>query len=170
MSGLWCLGERAAALLTNRGERIAVCESSSGGLISAALLAVPGASVFYVAGGVVYTPRALFGLMNVGKEDFRNLGIRSSTEGYAAFLAKTIRERVRVDWGLSESGAAGPTGNGYGDPAGHSVIAVSGKLNQTRILATGSHDRRANMNAFAIGALTLLVECLDVGMTSQGGH
>lgn len=161
MDELWSIGARAAVLLVNRGERIAVSESSSGGLISAALLAVPGASTFYVAGGVVYTPRALFGLMNVERNDFRELGIRSSTAAYAEFLARTVRERVRADWGLSESGAAGPTGNGYGDPAGHCAVAVSGGICRSRIFATGDNDRRANMNAFAIGALTLLIECLE---------
>ena len=104
------VAEKAASLLVERGERIAVAESSAGGLISAALLAIPGASAFFTAGGVIYTARALKGLLDVSREDVAARGLRSSSEPYAAFLAETIRARHRVEWGLSETGAAGPTG------------------------------------------------------------
>lgn len=109
------LAEKAAALLIAREQRIAVAESSAGGLISAALLAVPGASKYFVGGGVIYTGRALKTLLGVTREDVASRGMRSSSEPYAQFLAETVRERHRVDWGLSETGAAGPTGNPYGD-------------------------------------------------------
>ena len=118
MRDLAAMGAKAGALLKERGERIAVAESSSGGLISAALLAVPGASAYFTAGGVVYTGRALKGLLAISRTDVAVQGLRSSSEPYAAFLAETVRARHRVEWGLSETGAAGPTGNPYGDPAG----------------------------------------------------
>lgn len=161
MADIWALGEKAGALLVARGERVAVSESSSGGLISAALLAVPGASSFYLGGGVIYTPRAIFGLLGADKEDIRARGIRSSSEPYARFVAETVRVRVRSDWGLSETGAAGPSGNPYGDPAGHSCVAVVGAVTASRTLRTGSNDRRANMHAFAAGALSLFIEVLE---------
>jgi PncC family amidohydrolase len=161
MRDIWELGERAGALLVARGERVAVSESSSGGLVSAALLAVPGASAFYLGGGVIYTPRAIFGLLGADKDEIRALGIRSSSEPYARFVAQTVRARVRSDWGLSETGAAGPSGNPYGDPAGHSCVAVAGAVTVSRTLRTGSMDRRANMHAFAAEALSLLVEVLE---------
>ena len=161
MDDLWALGEKAGALLVARGERVAVSESSSGGLISAALLAVPGASSFYLGGGVIYTPRAIRGLLGVGKGDIAGRGLRSSSEPYARFVAETVRARVRSDWGLSETGAAGPSGNPYGDPAGHSCVAVVGAVTASRTLRTGSEDRRANMHAFAAGALSLFVEVLE---------
>lgn len=153
--------EMAAALLKERGERVAVAESSAGGLISAALLAVPGASAYYVAGGVVYTARALKGLLDVTKEDVASRGLRSSSEPYAAFLAETVRARHRADWGISETGAAGPTGNPYGDPAGHTCFAVAGPICATRMLRTGTADRWTNMNWFAEAALELLVQSLE---------
>jgi nicotinamide-nucleotide amidase len=160
MRDIWGLGEKAGALLVARGERVAVSESSSGGLISAALLAVPGASAFYLGGGVIYTPRAMFGLLGADKDEIRARGLRSSSEPYARFVAETVRGRVRSDWGLSETGAAGPSGNPYGDPAGHTCVAVVGPVSVSRTLRTGSNDRQANMHAFAAEALTLFIEAL----------
>jgi PncC family amidohydrolase len=153
------MGARAAALLKQRGERIAVAESSAGGLISAALLAQAGASVYYAGGGVIYSARAFKGLLNIAREELGDM--RSSSEPYAAFLAETIRAKHRVEWGLAETGAAGPAGNGYGDPAGHTCLAVAGLVATTRTLRTGSADRVDNMWTFAEASLALLVSALE---------
>ena len=150
---------KAATLLKARGERIAVAESSAGGLISAALLAVPGASAYFAGGGVIYSPRAFRGLLNLDREALG--GMRSSSEPYAAFLAQTIREKHRVEWGLAETGAAGPDGNGYGDPAGHTCLGVAGPSTSTRTLRTGLTDRVENMYLFAEAALADLVAALE---------
>lgn len=167
MVNIWTLGESAGDLLKARRERVAVSESSSGGLISAALLSVPGASAYYTAGGVIYTPRALFGLLGASKDDIVARGIRSSSEPYAQFIAETMRNRVRVEWGVCETGASGPTGNPYGDPAGHTCVAVAGPVNQSRTLRTGSDDRKGNMHAFAEEALRLFIEALEMAPPSQ---
>jgi len=148
------LGER----LRTRGETIAVAESSSGGLIAAALLAQPGASAFFRGGAVVYTRQAREGLLGIAAADMH--GLRSATEPYALLLARRLRERLDATWGLAETGAAGPSGNGYGDPPGHSCLAISGPANAARTLETGSADRVANMRAFAAAALALLGERL----------
>ena len=151
------LAELAAVVgeqLKSSGQKVAVAESSSGGLISAALLAVPGASAYYLGGAVVYTGKARMSLLEIPREAVA--GMRSASEPYALLLARTVRERFGADWGLSETGAAGPTGNGYGDPAGHTCIAVSGPLELVITLQTGSDDRAANMEAFAAAALDLL--------------
>jgi len=162
MRDLAAMGERAGALLKARGERIAVAESSAGGLIAASLLAIPGASQYFVSGAVVYTGRALKTLLGVTREDIQAQGMRSSSEPYALFLANRMREAHRVEWAISETGAAGPTGNPYGDPAGHTCFAVvSSTLFHTRTLRTGSDDRTANMWAFAEATLGLLVEALE---------
>lgn len=158
MSALEDLAVRVAQKLIARREKIAVSESSSGGLISAALLAVPGASAYYLAGAVVYTARARAALVKIEKADVE--GMRSASEPYAQLLARRTRELVRADWGIAETGAAGPTGNPYGDDAGHTVVAISGPTNAVRTIETRSTDRRANMDAFAIAALTLLDEAL----------
>lgn len=152
------LAQTVARLLTERRQTIAVAESSAGGLISAALLAVPGASAFYLGGGVIYTVNARQAMM--GLEKHHVTGMRSASEPYAKLLAKTAREKLGATWGLAETGATGPTGNRYGDAPGHACIAVSGPVEAVVTLETGSADREANMRRFADRALVLLQDCL----------
>jgi PncC family amidohydrolase len=159
MDGLFATAALVAARLVARRETVAVAESAAGGLISAALLAVPGASAFYLGGAVVYTPRARHRLLGLRREDVR--GLMSATEPFALKMAETIRQQHKVTWGIGETGAAGPGGNPYGHPAGHDVVAVSGPATAARVIATGSTDRQANMVAFAQAALDLLAEQLD---------
>jgi PncC family amidohydrolase len=159
MQELLPLAEKIGARLKARGETIAIAESSSGGLISAALLAVGGASVYFRGGGVIYTREARRGLLEI-PEPLPAPVQRASTEPYAQLLAETVRRRLDATWGLGETGAAGPTGNRYGDAAGHSCIAVSGPIAQAITLETASHDRVANMRAFARRALELLADQL----------
>ena len=154
MTDLKVLGAEVGEQLKARGEKVAVAESSSGGLISATLLGVPGASAYYLGGAVVYTGKARMSLLEIPREAVA--GMRSASEPYALLLARTVRERFGADWGISETGAAGPTGNGYGDPAGHTCIALSGPVELATTLRTGSDDREANMAAFAAAALELL--------------
>ncbi len=124
-------------------------------MLSAALLAVPGASAYFRAGAVVYTAKARSLLMDLHRDDVA--GMRSASEPYSLLLARTARERFDADWGLSETGAAGPTGNPYGDAAGHTCVALAGPdVEIARTLETGSSDRLANMRAFARAALDLL--------------
>ncbi len=162
MHDILAMGARAGALLKARGEKIAVGETSAGGLISASLLAVPGASVYFAGGAITYSALSIRGLAGISMDDMKAQGIRSSSEPYAQLLAATIRARHgSIAWGLSETGAAGPTGNPYGDPAGHTCMAVDGAVKLVRTLRTGSDDRVANMWAFAEAALALLVEALE---------
>lgn len=162
MHDLYAMGARAGALLKQRGEKITVAETSAGGLISASLLAVPGASVYFVGGAITYSYRSIRGLAGITREEMEQRGIRSSSEPYAEWLARAIRDKhPGVAWGLSETGAAGPGGNAYGDPSGHTCMAIVGPVNRVRTLRTGSEDRVANMWAFANATLALLVEALE---------
>ncbi len=155
MKDLLPIAERIAARLKERKETVAVAESSAGGLVSAALLSVGGASAYFLGGGVIYTRQARDLLMGISDRDMR--GMRSSSEPYAQLLATTMRTRFKSTWGLSETGAAGPTGNRYGDNYGHSCMAISGPTGeQAKTLETGSPDRVANMRVFAATALELL--------------
>ncbi|MED6310383.1 MAG: CinA family protein [Pseudomonadota bacterium] len=147
-----------AKILIERGETVAVGESSAGGLVSASLLAVPGASKYFMGGGVIYTHRARKRLMKIDFKD--HPGVRSSSEPYASLLAGSVRELLSATWGLAETGAAGPTGNSYGDDAGHTCVAVAGPVTDVRTLETASSDREANMWAFTDEALELFIECL----------
>lgn len=152
------LGARVGLLLKERGETVAVAESSTGGLIAASLLAVPGASAYFLGGAVVYTRRARHLLMDLNKEAVT--GMRSASEPYALLLAQTSRRRFEATWGVSETGATGPTGNPYGDPAGHSCLAVAGPVERAITLRTGSADRLGNMVSFACKSLELFEQVL----------
>ena len=158
MVDLDSIAARVARRLIARGETIAVSESSAGGLISAALLAVPGASAYFLGGAVVYTGAARQALLGITPDDL--VGMRPSTEPYAALLARTVRTKFAVSWGLAETGATGPTGNRYGDAAGHACLGIDGPISETRTIETGSPDRPANMRAFAAAALELLEAAL----------
>jgi nicotinamide-nucleotide amidase len=150
--------ERIAAALKARKETVAVAESAAGGLITAALLAVPGASAYCLGGIVIYTRQAWEALRDF--DDSLLQGHRSATEGNALIRARLARDRFKATWGLGETGAAGPTGNRYGDQAGHAWVAVAGRREQAIRIDTGKNDRTANMQAFAAAALRFLEESL----------
>ncbi len=158
MQDLLPLAERIGARLKARGETVAVFESSTGGLVSAALLSVPGASAYFLGGGVIYTRQARAAIAGIGDAEMK--GLRASTERYAALLAKNAREKLGATWGIGESGATGPTGNRYGDKAGHTCFAVSGPTEKAVTLETASEDRVANMRRFAREVLETLAAAL----------
>jgi len=159
MKTLLPLAEQIARQLIERRETIVVAESSTGGLIAAALLAVPGASAYFLGGAVVYTRLSRRVLLDI--PDAALDGIRPSSEPYALLLARSVRARFDATWGLAETGATGPTGNRYGDAAGHACIAVAGPSERAVTLETGSADRAANMRVFATAALDLLERALS---------
>ena len=160
MDTLLPLAQKVGEKLKARKETVGISESSAGGLISAVLLAVPGASAYFMGGAVVYTRPA--GEAFLTATPSKRKGIRSSSEPWATLAAELVRERLDTTWGLAETGASGPTGNSYGDPAGHTCVAVVGPNGKiARTLRTGSNDRVANMRAFAAEALKLLDEQLS---------
>ena len=160
MTKLSQLAATVGALLKERGETVAVAESSTGGLVSAALLSVPGASAYFVGGAVVYTAPARDRFLGIDLSDHR--GMRSASEPYALLLARTSRNNLDTTWGLCETGAAGPTGNRYGDDAGHTCMAVSGpdSSDLAETLETGLTDRETNMQLFAERTLELFERVL----------
>ena len=159
MHALAPIAAAAAALLVQSRQTVAVSESSAGGLISAALLAIPGASAYFQGGGVIYTQNARRALLGIADDSIQ--GIRSSTEAYAMLGARTVREKLGTTWGLAETGASGPTGNRYGDAAGHACIAVAGPVERVITIETASADRETNMWVFTRAALDLLKSCLE---------
>lgn len=135
-----------------------MAESSAGGLINAALVAVPGASAYYLGGAVIYTGPGRKALLGITPQDMT--GMRSASEPFARLLAERVRRNLGATWGLAETGAAGPSGNRYGDAPGHACFAVAGPVEAVITLETGSADREANMGAFTRRALALLESCL----------
>jgi nicotinamide-nucleotide amidase len=159
MKDLVLIAEKVAVVLTERRQTIAIAESSTAGLISAALLAVPGASAYFLGGAVVYTRQSRRLLLDI--PDAALEGMRPSTEPYALMMARTAQQRFASSFALAETGATGPTGNRYGDPAGHSCIAVAGLVEQAMTLETGKADRLENMNAFTAAALNFLLQAVS---------
>ena len=154
--------ERIAAKLKARKETISVGESSTAGMISAALLAIPGASAYFIGGAVVYTRQSRTELLRVTEAEMAALaGITPSTEPYALLFARKIKERLDTTWAVGETGTAGPTGSRYGHAAGHSCVAVIGPNGERALtVETGKDDRVDNMRAFSIAALDLLEKAL----------
>lgn len=150
--------EKVAGLLRAKKHHIAIAESSTGGLVSSALLSVAGASDYFLGGAVVYTQQSRETFLGLTAADLT--GLRPSTEAYAMLAARRVRERFHCEWGLAETGATGPTGNRYGDKPGHSCIAIAGPSEHAITIETGHGDRVANMRAFAAAALDLLAKAL----------
>ncbi len=153
------LAARAGALLRARRESVGVCEGAAGGLISAALLSVPGASSYFLGGGVIYTQPAVRAFIAGAVPPPPEL--RGASEPWALHLARSGALKLGANWCIGEGGAAGPTGNRYGDPAGHAWVAVAGVREATRHVLTGDDDRVANMARFAAAALELLIEAIE---------
>lgn len=155
--------ERIATHLRTRGEKVAVADGATGGLIAASLLTVPGALEFFVGGGVVYSLRARDVLFAQPREAYK--GMRGASEDYALLQARSIRDNFHAEWGIAESGSVGGSSHPSGAPAGRSCVAVVGpdRLEITRITETQSGARIANMEAFTRAALGLLEETLTPG-------
>ena len=158
MPDLSSMAASVGALLKESDQTLAVSESSCGGLLSACLVVIPGASAYYRGGAVVYTRFAPRGLLQV--PDSAMTGIRASSEPYALLNARTVRESLDTTWALSETGASGPTGNSYGDSAGHACFAVTGPVERAITMETGDANREANMWVFAKAAFDLLEQCV----------
>ena len=151
--------QRVASLLRTRGETVAVAESSTGGLISASLLAVPGASAYFLGGSVVYTLTSRRELLRIKAADVA--GLEPLSEPMVSEFAEHARLQLGATWGLAELGAAGPSGARYGHAPGTSVLAVAGPIAASVTLQTGSDDREANMWRFSDAALALLEDALE---------
>ena len=161
MEKLIKIAKEVSIALAKREETISVIESSSGGLISSALLAHPGASAYYIGGQVIYTARAIKNITGLRLRDLKDKNIRSSSEPFALLLGEKGIEIYETDWCIAETGAAGPSGNGYGDPAGYSCFAISGHKSISSFINTNSDNRLENMIHFSCAALNLLLSNLD---------
>ena len=151
---------RIADLLRRRGEKVAVADGATGGLVAASLLTVPGALDFFVGGGVVYSFRARDVLFALPREAYA--GMSGASEDYALLQARAIRDNVGAQWGLAESGSVGGSNHPSGAPAGRSCAAVVGPdgFEFVRVTETGSDERIANMEAFTRAALQTLEDAL----------
>lgn len=153
------LAARIAARLIERAETVAVAESTTGGLVSAALLAVAGASRYYAGGGVLYTLNSRVALAGVPREEYANY--QGTTPELLRSLAEATRARLGATWCIAESGLAGPTGGRFGAPVGHTTVAVVGPVERAEVFETGDTDREANMVAFTTIALRFFLDAIE---------
>jgi len=144
------LAHEIGSLLSGRGETIAVAEATAGGLISAALLSVPGASRYYAGGAVVYTRNSRIMLAGVAPEEL--VSYRGSTAEMIVALADSMRQRLGATWCLAESGVAGPTGS----RPGRTVVGIAGPVSRSEAIETGLVEREANMMEFTTRSLRAL--------------
>lgn len=159
LEDLYPRAARIAALLRARGEKVAVADGATGGLIMASLLTVPGALDFFVGGGVVYSFRARDVLFDLPRDAYA--GMTSATEDYALLQARAIRDRMGAQWGAAESGSAGASKHPMGVHSGRSVAAIAGRgFERVAVIETQSDDRIANMQAFTRNALGALEDAL----------
>ena len=166
MKPLEQMATRIAELLKARGDTVAICETTSGGLVSAGLLAVPGASSYYRGAAVTYTGVARARFLGIELEDYP--GVRSSSEPYARIIAEAVRKQLAATWGIGETGAAGPAGNPYGDAPGHTCIAIAGPVDYCETLETGLNDREENMWLYAKRTLATFERVLRDAPPSGG--
>lgn len=152
------LVEEVASLLIARGETIAVAESTTGGLLSAALLRVPGASKYYAGGGVTYTLNSRVALAGMPPDAYANY--QGTTPDMLAALAEGMRVRLGATWCIAESGLAGPTPGRSGAPPGRTTMSVAGPVAHTEVTETGLADREANMIEFATRTLRFLRDAI----------
>lgn len=152
--------EECAKHLRASKTTIAVAESSSGGLISASLLSVAGASAYFTGGTVIYTRESRRQWLDIDPEKLR--GLEPMTELMAGVFAEAVRLKLNATWGMAELGAAGPTGTPYGHDAGTSVIAINGPVCASILVSTGDANRVQNMQLFTSQALKLLRETLSM--------
>ena len=160
MNNIVKLSSEIANLLKKNKQTVSVIESSSGGLISSALLSQKGASSYYMGGQVIYTLQSIKAITGLRMRELKEKNIRSSSEPFALLIAQKACGLYETDWAIGESGAAGPTGNGYGDPAGYTCFAVAGKQERTSHIYTNSKIRIENMEAFTKAALEQFFEIL----------
>lgn len=149
----------AAKRLIEQNQSISVAESSTGGLIAASLLSVPGASRYFMGGTVIYTAKSRLEFLDLDRERIKKL--KPLTEGMALEFARAARAKLDTTWGIAELGVAGPAGTPYSDDIGISVIAISGPVDASATIKTGSNNREENMEIFTDRALQLLVKTLD---------
>lgn len=115
--------ERAADRLRAREESLAIAETCTGGLVTALLTGVPGASAYLDRAFVPYGNDALRTELGVAREPLDANGVVSPA--VTEELARRARDRADADWGLSTTGIAGPTGGTPEKPVGTSHVGVA---------------------------------------------
>ena len=150
---------KISRILTKRKETVSVTETSTGGLISAGLLSVPGASSYFVGGVIPYARSVRGDLLNITKD--KVVGLSPMSEEMAMSFAQNTKQKMQTDWAIAELGIAGPRGSVYGFEPGSCVVGISGPRSSSTFIRTGKDRRHENMALFRNSALALFADALS---------
>ena len=139
-----------------KGKTLATAESCTGGMIGAALTAVPGASKVYKGGIISYWSEIKQELLGVDPEDLKNLGPVSAQ--VAGSMADGARKALHTDYGISVTGLAGPDGDEFGKPVGTVFVGLSTRSKTVARQFRFYGDREDIRNQAALAALEFILE------------
>jgi nicotinamide-nucleotide amidase len=149
------LAETVLAACRTRGWRVATAESCTGGLVAAALTAIPGASEVVERGFLTYSNKAKIELLGVPRETIAEHGAISAET--AAAMARGAVARAGVDLAVSVTGIAGPGGGTPQKPVGLVYIGVASREGGARVeRRVVAGDRAEIRRAALVAALQML--------------
>ena len=140
------------------GKTLATAESCTGGMIGAALTAVPGASKVYKGGVISYWSEVKQSLLGVSPEDLQSLGPVSMQ--VAGSMADGARKALHADFAISVTGLAGPDGDEFGRPVGTVFVGFSSGAKTAARQFRFSGSRQEIRQQAAEAALQFLLENL----------
>jgi PncC family amidohydrolase len=148
----------AGKLLRQRGWRLAVAESCTGGLVGHRLTNVAGSSTYYMGSITAYAYEAKVRLLGVKWDSLEKYGAVSKQ--VVLEMALGVRRALAADIGLSVSGIAGPGGGTPEKPVGYTWIGLSTCNHQETQQLTWDQDRMGNKVLSAEATLQMLVDYL----------
>lgn len=145
--------------LRERGWRLAIAESCTGGLIGHRITNISGSSTYYLGSITAYAYRAKVRLLGVSWDTLEKFGAVS--EETVSEMAKGIRHALAADIGLSVSGIAGPTGGTPEKPVGYTWIGLSTPQGILTLQHNAGGNRIENKEEVAQVALEFLYKSLS---------
>ena len=150
--------EELGRLLSERNETIAVAETTSGGLICARIVSVPGSSAYFDRGVVAYSKVSKIESLGVEACELDRFGAVSPET--AGLLATAVRDLAKTTYGLAETGIAGPIQGRSPKPIGTVYVGLVGPKG-TEQLALQFDGLREDIQAgIADEAIAFAVRCL----------
>jgi len=158
------LKEVIGSLLRQNGQTLGTVESCTGGGLAAEIASVSGASEYFEGALTTYSNQLKHDLLSIPMEDLQRYGAVSRE--IAKAMAVYGREKLCVDWCVSTTGVAGPTGGTAETPLGTVFIAVASENEVTVRDFRFGDNRERNIQMTILSALNML-RCSIVGLTSD---
>ena len=162
-SEIYALAELVGKRLSERQKSIAVAESSTGGMLGAALTEIPGSSAYFLGGIIAYANAVKVGVLGVPQAVLDTEGAVSAMT--AAAMAEGVRKLLKADIGLSITAVAGPGESEY-KQAGLTYIGIADPAPRS-VRYRWSGDRWFNRRQSVLAALQLLAPELEAPVHSH---